>query len=276
MPAAPAGIATSIDVRGISIEATVCGKGRDILFLHSGSWLVDEAPFIERLSAHGRVIAPVHPGFGSTDAPLSMTNVDDLAYLYLDLIDTMQLENVVLIGASFGGWIAAEMVVKGATKVTALALIDAFGVKAGGREERDITDIFATPDADIATRSYVDPRLFHSEVKDLTDDQLARRVRSREALARYGWSPYMHDPKLPGRLHRVRAASLVLWGAQDRMVAESCAQLYARNLPNARFVKIEKAAHLPHLEQPEAVLQHLATLLGDNGAEQSTRSREAV
>ena len=106
--------------------------------------------------------------------------------------------------------------------------------------------------------------------------QLARRVRSRDALARYGWSPYMHNPKLPGRLHRVRAASLVLWGAQDRMVSESCVRLFAESLPNSRLVTVAKAAHLPHLEQSDIVLGHLSSLLGDNGASQSTRAREPV
>ena len=276
MAAAPVGDATMINVRGIDIEATISGKGRDILFLHSGSWLADESAFVAQLATVGRVVAPVHPGFGSTDAPARLTSVDDLAYLYLDLIDSLQLDNVLLVGASFGGWIAAEMVVKGDARIAALALLGPFGVKAGGREERTITDIFATPDKELEARSYVAPERFHREVKDLTDDQLARRVRSRDALARYGWSPYMHDPKLPGRLHRVRAASLILWGSQDRMVSESCVRLFAESLPNSRLITVEKAAHLPHLEQPDLVLAHLSLLLGDNGASQSTRAREPV
>ena len=276
MAAAPVGDATMINVRGIDIETTICGKGRDILFLHSGSWLADESAFVAQLATIGRVVAPVHPGFGSTDAPARLTSVDDLAYLYLDLIDTLKLDNVLLVGASFGGWVAAEMVVKGDSPIAALALLGPFGVKAGGREDRTITDIFSTPDKEIAARSYVEPARFHREVKDLTDDQLARRVRSRDALARYGWSPYMHDPKLPGRLHRVRAASLILWGSQDRMVSESCVRLFAESLPNSRLITVEKAAHLPHLEQPDLVLAHLSLLLGDNGASQSTRAREPV
>jgi len=267
---------SEVTVRGVRVEFTQCGRGRDILFLPSGFWLAEEHSFIEQLSKLGRVIAPTHPGFGDHDAPAQLTSVDDIAYLYLDLMDELDLQNVLLVGASFGGWVAAEMMVKGAERVESLALLSPFGVKAGAREERAITDIFATPDAKLAERTYVNPGHFQRELKDLDDRQLGRRVRSREALARYGWSPYMHDPKLPGRLHRVMVRSIVLRGAQDGMVSEACCRRYAESLSNAEFSAVKGAAHLPHVEQPEVVISHLSKLLAVNDANQSTRSREAV
>lgn len=276
MTSAQATETVHVDVKGVALEIGMRGKGRDILFLNSGSWLADERPFVDQLGSIGRVIAPTHPGFGLADAPARLTTVDDLAYLYLDLIDTMNLNRVLLIGASFGGWVAAEMAVKGASKISSLALIGAFGVKAGGREERVITDVFATPDQEIEARSYFQPGRFHKEVRELSDDDLTRRVRSREGLARFGWSPYMHNPKLPARLHRVQVASLVLRGEADRMVAADCSRLYASSMSNARLITIPRAAHFPHLEETDAVLEHLAALLGDNGAGHTRRAQETV
>ena len=267
---------TEIIVSGVRLEITQCGRGRDILFLHSGFWLAEEESFVRELGKIGRVVAPTHPGFGDHDAPAQLTSVDDIAYLYLDLMDGLDLQNVLLVGASFGGWIAAEMMVKGAERVASLALLGPYGVKAGQREERAIADVFAVPDSKLAVQTYVDPSRFHRDLKDIDDRQLTRRVRSREALARYGWSPYMHDPKLPARLHRVKVRSTVLRGDHDGMVSEACCRLYAEKLPNAEFSVIKGAAHLPHVEQPEAVLGHLAKLLADNGADQTMRSREAV
>src|SRR3954451_13943560 len=98
------------------------GSGLDILFLNSGFWLADETAFVERGAAHGRVIAPVHQGFGDRDASNTVTSVDDLAYLYLALIDTMKLDNVSLVGQAFGAWIAAAMAVKTDPKLSPLAL----------------------------------------------------------------------------------------------------------------------------------------------------------
>ena len=54
-------------------------------------------------------------------------------------------------------------------------------------------------------------------------------------MARYGWSPYMHDPKLKGRLHRIRVPTLVLWGAADRIAPPDYGRAYAAAIPGARF-----------------------------------------
>jgi pimeloyl-ACP methyl ester carboxylesterase len=77
-------------------------------------------------------------------------------------------------------------------------------------------------------------------------------ARSRESTGRYAWSPYMHDPKLKGRLHRIRVPTLVLWGAADRVTELEYGRAYAAAIPDARFETIEGAGHFPHLEQPQA------------------------
>ena len=77
-------------------------------------------------------------------------------------------------------------------------------------------------------------------------------ARSRESTGRYAWSPYMHDPKLKGRLHRIRIPTLVLWGAADRVAKVEYGRSYAAAIEGARFETIEGAGHFPHLEQPQA------------------------
>ncbi len=85
----------------------------------------------------------------------------------------------------------------------------------------------------------------------MSEADLLPIARSREALARYGWQPYMHDPKLKQRLHRIRVPTLVLWGEADRIVAPSYGQAYAAALPSARFELLARAGHFPHLEAPD-------------------------
>ena len=74
------------------------------------------------LARNHRIIAPHHPGFGGSSLPDWMGTVDDLAYLYLDLAAELNLENAVLAGNCFGGWIAAEMAVRNTTRFAALLL----------------------------------------------------------------------------------------------------------------------------------------------------------
>ena len=78
-----------LELDGVALGVETAGAGRDILYLSSGMWFGDDAPFIDRLARHGRVITPIAPGFGPGDPGARMTTIDDIAYLYLDLIDAM-------------------------------------------------------------------------------------------------------------------------------------------------------------------------------------------
>ena len=70
-----------------------------------------------------------HPGWGNSSLPDWLSTVDDLAYLYLDLAATLGLEDAVLVGACFGGWIAAEMAVRDTRRFAQLVLVDPLGIK---------------------------------------------------------------------------------------------------------------------------------------------------
>jgi pimeloyl-ACP methyl ester carboxylesterase len=99
----------------------------------------------------------------------------------------------------------------------------------------------------------------------LTDEQLAVSVRNRETLALLAWEPYMHNPKLPYRLHRVTAPTLFLRGESDGLVSAAYLAAYARLLPNARTETIAAAGHAPHIEQPDAFARTVLQFL-DAGA----------
>ena len=114
-------------VSGVDLEIEERGTGRPLLFLHAGEGLGTDRPWLDRLAQHFRVIAPSHPGWGNSALPDWMGTVDDLAYLYLDMIRQMGLENAVLLGADFGGWVAAEMAVRNTAGIASLVLVDRSG-----------------------------------------------------------------------------------------------------------------------------------------------------
>src|SRR5215510_4130540 len=129
--------AAAITVNGIKVETVDKGRGRPLLFLHPGIGLDRNAPVIDRLAETARVIAPSHPGFGGSEQPKSFTTVDDLAYFYLDLLDTLDLKDAVVVGVSLGAWIAAEIAVKSTARISRLVLANAVGIKVGSRDTRD-------------------------------------------------------------------------------------------------------------------------------------------
>ena len=240
---------------GVTIDLWRRGAGNSLLFLHSGDGFASNDPFLNALARDHEVLAPWHPGFGGSDLPDGWNSVDDLAYFYLDLLDHLALERVALVGASFGGWIAAEMAVRDARRIGRMVLIDPLGIKVGDRTTRDIADFHGTDPAELERLTWADPDRPKPKLHEMDADALTRIVRSREAFAHYGWRPYMHNPVLRRWLHRVAVPTLVLWGERDGIVSPDYGRAYAVLIPGAGFRAIAGAGHYPHLEQADACVE---------------------
>ena len=249
-------------VNGLKIETIEGGEGRPLLFLHPGIGLDPKAPVLDRLAAKARLIAPSHPGFGASDLPSTMTTVDDLSYFYLDLMDALDLRDAIVVGVGFGAWIAAAIAIKSTARMSHLVMANAVGIKVGDRETRDIADIFAMLEPDLNKLAYFDPKLGARDYKSLPTAEVAAVARNRESLARFAWQPFMHDPKLKSRLHRIRIPTLFLWGTHDRVLTEGYGQAYCAAVPGARFEPIDKAGHLPHIEQPQVFADRVLAFAG--------------
>jgi pimeloyl-ACP methyl ester carboxylesterase len=242
----------------VRLEIVERGQGRPILWLHGEEGLDPEVPVLRALGEHGRVIAPSHPGYGHSPEADSIDTVDDLAYLYLDLLAQLDVRDAVVVGCSLGGWIAAEMAVKCTGRLAQLVLVAPLGIKVGDRETRDIPDIFALHPDEVLRLQYHDPARARVDHATLSDDRLTVIARNREATALYAWEPYFHDPKLRGRLRRITIPTLLLWGAEDRFVgAGYYGAAYRDALPGSRLETIAGAGHFPHLEQPAAVAERI-------------------
>jgi pimeloyl-ACP methyl ester carboxylesterase len=251
-----------LTLHGIRLEVIERGQGRPILWLHGEEGLDPEAPFLDRLARHGRVIAPSHPGFGHSPEADSIDTVDDLSYLYLDLLAEQNARDAVVIGASLGGWIAAELAVKCTGRLGRLVLVGPLGIKVGDRETRDIPDIWALDPEEVLRLQYADPARAAVDYTKLSEDRVTVIARNREAAALYGWDPYLHNPKLRQRLHRIDVPALLLWGADDRFVTPGYyGAAYQALIPGARLQTIAGAGHFPHLERPDAFAERVAAFL---------------
>jgi pimeloyl-ACP methyl ester carboxylesterase len=254
-----------IAIAGVELELFEAGNGPPILFLHGAQGFALEHPCVGPLSARHRLIAPSHPGFGNSSLPEWIDAVDDIAYIHLELLERLGLDQVDVIGCSIGGWVAAELATKMPKAVRRLVLVGPVGVKTGPVDRLDIPDIFAQPQSALEKLLFHDPDRMRMDPARLTDEQLAIMVRNRETLALLAWEPYMHNPKLPHRLHRVTAPTLFLRGESDGLVSAEYLAAYARLLPNARTATIAAAGHAPHAEQPDAFANTVLTFL-DAGA----------
>lgn len=254
-----------IEVAGRNVEVRRIREGKPLVFLHSAVGEFWGPEFLEKIDGF-EAICPAHPGFGESTGIEDIRDVEDLAFHYADLLDALELERPVLVGLSLGGWIAAEVAVRWPERLRALVLIDAAGLWLdeapiapmwGLSEPQDLVDLlFEDPSHPLA--------LLIASI-DLDDpppeDILLSFINNQAATARIAWNPYLHNPRLEGRLHRVTCPTLVVWGSEDQLIPADHGRRYAEKIPGASLEIVEGGAHLGALERPEEVASLISKFL---------------
>lgn len=212
----------------LTISIDERGSGRLVLILHGAAGPRSVSGLAGGLAEQAHVLVPTHPGFESTPRPEWFNSVDDLAFTYLDLLERLDLRDVVVIGLSFGGWIATALAVLNTMRLSGLILIDGVGIQV---DEHPINT----------------PRPPASTQPPAAD----RPPAGFQALQAYIGPNGFRDPKLRRRLGRVKIPALCVWGENDTIVTPDYGRAYAQSFPNARFALIPDAGHLPQIEQPE-------------------------
>ena len=243
------------------------GEGEQLLFLHAaggaGTWL----EFHRLLAREFDVIAPDHPGFGRSDEFAEVEAMDDLVYHYLDVMDQLGLDRPHVVGASFGGWIAAELAVAAPHRIGSLVLLGPAGLRL---PDHPVADLFIMSPEQVLTSLFHDPAtaagLFPAE-PDL--DFILAQYRDLTALARFSWTPFLSNPKLERRLHRITSPTLVACPSGDRLIPVAHGRRYAGLIPGARFDEIGDCGHAMYFERPAEFADLVAAFLGEHRQEGS-------
>lgn len=246
----------TVNVHGTDLDLRVFGSGEPVLFLHSGPGpTYDSQAFVDELSRHFTVLAPYHPGFGALPRPQELTGIDDLAYVYLDFMQARGLRGIPVVGASVGGWIAAEVAVRDAAAFSRLVLINPLGVRVGKPTDRPIADLWAITRGNRRRLEFHQTRFQDDDLATRSDEEIVELSRYEDALAYYAWKPFLHNPKLLRWLHRIAAPTLVIRGAEDKLVAGKIHEAFCSALPRGRLVAVAGAGHHPHVEEPAVVAE---------------------
>ncbi|MFJ5809755.1 alpha/beta fold hydrolase [Streptomyces sp. NPDC093093] len=249
----------------LSLTLTESGTGRPCLILHGGGGPATVAGLASHIARTALAITPVHPGWNGTPRPEWLTGIDDLALAYLRYLQDRGLRDVLVVGSSIGGWIAAEMAVRDTGGIlTGLVLIDPVGVHVEGEP---IRDFFALDARGVAEYAWHDPARFQRDPETLPADQVALQRENMTTLRVLAGDPYMHDPKLLRRLGRVEVPALLLWGESDRIATPAYGAAYAQAFVDGRLHVIPEAGHLPQLERPEATFAAIDSHLSDTAAD---------
>jgi pimeloyl-ACP methyl ester carboxylesterase len=255
------GTPETVDVNGRSTVIMHGGEGPAFVYLHStlgetAMWL----PFYQAWAKQFRVFVPTHPGFGKSGGFDQIDTIEDMAFHYLELFDALGLDEVILGGVSLGGWIAAEIAVRWPERVKKLWIASAPGF---WLDEHPLPDLFRLGQDRRAIREM----LFHDPTSAMAtmviqdhppEETVLAAYQNMTVLARLIWErPY--SPKLGARLARVKCPTLLLWGANDRLVPPIYAEEYRKRLPHAELVQIADCGHLLMFEKEKEFVDAISS-----------------
>lgn len=216
------------------------------------------------LARQYRVLTPDNRGVGASDRPAGHYSAELLADDMAGLLDALGLPWAHVLGHSMGGFVAQALALKHPGRVGRLILAS---THFGGPNALPVTPealaILSDTECDPATRALRGLAVscapgFAEANPELIRDWLAERARQPLDPAAYGAQLAIGAALAsPGacfepRLKTIRAPTLILFGAQDRVVPPGNGALLARAIPGSRLELIPDAGHFFPMETPEA------------------------
>lgn len=238
-------------VNGLEINYVTEGEGDLVVLLHGwGSNITLFNNMIGLLSTKYRVLALDMPGFGQSDEPETVWDVDNYTDFVIDFIKDFinDKEKITFLGHSFGGRIIIKMNARENLpfEISKIILVDSAGVR-----------------PKISTSQKIKQGVFRKVKKVLTSDavtkafpELMDNLRNMNGSADYlAASPLMKqvlvkvvNEDLTDLFELVTAPTLLIWGENDTATPVSDAELMEEKMKDAGLVVIPGCGHYSFLE----------------------------
>jgi pimeloyl-ACP methyl ester carboxylesterase len=259
-----------IDVAGLRAHVRDEGSRDDptpIVLLHGTSdSLHTWGGWTEVLAGERRVIRVDLPGFGLTGpVPDGDYRVERYVDFVGELLDALGVRRFVVVGNSFGGWVAWETALAHPDRVAALVLVDSAGYPLESQSVPIGFRVARVPGLNRLLRSILPRGLIDSSVRNTYGDptrvteelvdryyELTLREGNRAALAqRFADGRWAGDP---GRIRQLQLPTLVLWGGRDRLIPLHYGERFHRDIAGSELVVFPELGHVPQEEDPRATV----------------------
>lgn len=164
-----------------------------------------------------------------------------------DYLDTMDIQNPILLGNSMGGHIVLEYVYKHPARVKAQILTGSSGLL-----EYDFGSSFPRR----KSREYLREKANKTFYEDLADDVIVDELVEvtndyKKILSLLKLTRSTHSYSMEDKLGEMKQPSLLVWGKQDIITPPKVGQQFHELLPNSELKFIDKCGHAPMMERPE-------------------------
>ena len=251
-------------VNGATLFYEVDGDGPPCFVVHGGLG-VDHTLYRRSLMPLAADLQLVHYdqrcNGRSTGAPLDSVTIEQLADDLVGLADSLGIERFIVIGHSYGGYVAQEAALRHPGRISHLVLVST----SPGQLGKDETDYQGPPpppelvalmgsfaeagdDMEAVMRKLLPWYLHSARVEDV--EPLTAGTVYSLAVMFQGFAVHAAWSTVD-RLHGIDSPTLVVAGRHDVFTSLPQAERIARRIPDAELVVLEEGGHFPWLDQPE-------------------------
>jgi pimeloyl-ACP methyl ester carboxylesterase len=246
-----------------TLHHVVEGSGPVVVLLHAG--VAD----LRMWDAQVGALVPGHtvvrcdlPGYGGTPLAPGADGCD--AEDVLALLDGLDVERFILVGASYGGYVALQVASAVPGRVERLVLLDTAGdlvepdesLREVWRQEESLVEA-----GDLAGATELMLTTWLGPDADEDHRALLRDMQRRAYDLQVAAGDDVANRDLPVDLSRITAPVTVVVGGLDLAFFRSTARALGEGLPHADVVELPWAAHLPSLERPAETARLVASVL---------------
>jgi pimeloyl-ACP methyl ester carboxylesterase len=253
----------TLETRHAPVRYLEGGSGEPLVYLHGAGGMTPGDPILAALAERHHVYAPYLPGYGETEDCPELRDMLDYTLHTWDVVEGLGLKDPILVGHSMGGMIAAEMAALAPNDLTRLALIAPAGL---WLDDHPTPDMFSIMPYEMPKYLFHDPEagaaMMTSGLKiddpKFLQDYLVRNARQLGMAGKLLFP--IPERGLAQRLYRIKARTVIVWGASDRMIPPVYGPEFEKGIAGSRLVSVPEAGHMVILESPNAVVETVATL----------------
>jgi pimeloyl-ACP methyl ester carboxylesterase len=250
-----------------AIGYDVRGEGPAVMFLHPFPFARDVWKDTRAALGDFRTIALDARGFGDSALGEPGFSIDELADDAVALLDHLGIAMAAIVGCSMGGYVALSMLARHPARASVLVLCDTRadgdGETARANRQAAITEIRAHGPS--AYLEGVAVRLCGHSSSDAVRAAVEERALASSAdflrTLPAALTAMRDRPDRRALLPSLRLPTLVLCGAEDAVTPPDEARALQRAIPGATLELIDRAGHLPMLEQPDVFGERIRTFL---------------
>ncbi|MEW6336781.1 MAG: alpha/beta fold hydrolase [Acidobacteriota bacterium] len=275
-----AGAERYLEIDGHAVHVEQAGAGPAVLLVHGfGGSTYSWRHVVPDLARDHRVVTLDLNGFGWSERPRERGayTIEGQERLVLGVADALGLERFALVGHSYGGGLSLWIASRHPRRLTSLTLVDS--TLPSYSTERRSALASARPVVSLFLRTAMlrEWTVRRALRRSMYDDsavtgelvrEYLRRVRVEGVIEAYqGLTAPVDGPEPTVDLEALAVPTLVVWGADDELLAAELGAKAAARMPGARFVTLERCGHAPMEERPAeflvALRAHLAAYPGE-------------